>query len=396
MMLNFKAVRIDAPAKRVCFWGAPSQIESEKDWRANLSRTGSNTGNLFIGNGLFNNLNCTTKAYGLNFETTDPTTLHERYDHLFIPASNFLNPFSDFGPAHEFLAETRIPFFCFGLGSQHLPGTELVLKPGTEKFIRLLAERSGTVGVRGVFTADLMNTMGLKNVSVVGCPSLLNMSPAAANRLQADKPSLAKIAVHFSNNVRSHAVNASALRDTENALLARALSENAYYILQNEIEEFQFLAAATEGDEASATRSLGALAKTFGIDLSNPAFASFMRHRIRAFFAVPEWIGAMSTMTAAIGSRFHGTISALLAGTPGLLLAHDMRTREMAEFFQVPVLPIDRSYTQEELIENLLALDMTSFVSRVSEIQIEWKYFARANGLDLVEAETSLPVSETA
>ena len=389
-MLDFNAVRISAPGKRVCFWGAPSQFQPVESWQDNLARTGANTGNLFIGNGLFQNTDSDQKSYGLDFANTDPGSLHEKYDYIFIPSSNFLNPSSDFGVAAEFLSKTKLPLFCFGLGSQHLPGRELVLKAGTEKFIRLLSERCGTVGVRGNYTAELMNGMGLKNATVVGCPSLLNLSSAAATSLQARKPSLDKIGVHFSNNVRSHALNPAALRVTENSLFSRATSENAYYIIQNEIQEFQLVAALAAGDEDAVTQSLAALATTFDVAIPNHTFANFLRHHIRCFFSVASWVTAMKTMTACIGSRFHGTIGALLAGTPSLLLAHDMRTLEMAEFFGIPFLLIDRDYSQEALIERLLATDYAPFVGRLTAIQVEWKRFARSNGLDLVPAVTAV------
>jgi polysaccharide pyruvyl transferase WcaK-like protein len=385
-MLEFRSIKISAPGKKICFWGAPAQFDPSAEWRENLARTGANTGNLFIGNGLFQNLDCAEKKYGLSFTTSDPTRLHERFDTIFVPASNFLNSSSDFSEAYDFLSKTKLPIFCFGLGSQHLPDRQLVLKPGTEKFIRLLSERGGSIGVRGLFTAELLNSMGINNISVVGCPSLLNMSTAAANRLQTAKPSLEKMGVHFSNNVRSHAINPAALRETENALFARAMAENSYYIIQNEIEEFQLASAANSGNEVEVERIIGALSKVFGVDQVNQTLSDFLRHRIRYFFSVDRWIGSMTTMTSCIGSRFHGTVGAILAGTPSFLLAHDMRTAEMADFFKIPSVTVDRNYNQEELMDRLLQVDFSPFIARLEAVHVEWTYFARANGLDAVKS----------
>lgn len=48
------------------------------------------------------------------------------------------------------------------------------------------------------------------------------------------------------------------------------------------------------------------------------------------------WIESMKRQRFAFGSRLHGNIAALLAGTPAHLLAHDTRTLELAEYHCIP------------------------------------------------------------
>jgi polysaccharide pyruvyl transferase WcaK-like protein len=40
------------------------------------------------------------------------------------------------------------------------------------------------------------------------------------------------------------------------------------------------------------------------------------------------------------GSRIHGSIAAVLSGTPSYLLAHDARTLELARYFDLPHRPM--------------------------------------------------------
>src|SRR5271156_6440911 len=89
-------VRLALPGKRVCFWGAPADPPPEDgrppDWRSILAQTGGNTGNLFIGHGLFHNLDAAHKSYHPGFDVLPASRFDEQFDCLMIPASNFVNP----------------------------------------------------------------------------------------------------------------------------------------------------------------------------------------------------------------------------------------------------------------------------------------------------------------
>jgi hypothetical protein len=90
------------------------------------------------------------------------------------------------------------------------------LKPGTERLLHLLSERGGSIGVRGAFTAETLWRMGIRNTSIVGCPSLLGLRQSALERLAGATPALDKVALNLSNNVRRHALHPEAMRASEN------------------------------------------------------------------------------------------------------------------------------------------------------------------------------------
>lgn len=48
------------------------------------------------------------------------------------------------------------------------------------------------------------------------------------------------------------------------------------------------------------------------------------------------WMDYLSGFEFAFGTRIHGTITALISGTPGYLFAHDSRTLELARYFDIP------------------------------------------------------------
>lgn len=374
-------LRISLPGKRACFWGAPAHAVKVGNVASRLAATGANTGNLFIGHGLFHGLDCASKAFHPGFGAIPAERLHEHFDLVVIPASNFVGNGVDLTDHADYFARSKVPLFCFGLGSQVLPGQEVALQPGTERFLRLLSERGGSIGVRGTFTAEVLWKLGIRNVSITGCPSLLSLRPSTVAKLVANRPSLDKVAVNFSNNVRRHSLAAAGMRSSENALFQRMLSENAYYVLQNETPEMALGEALSRGDTAGAAALLPKIAELFDVSGSREDVRRFLEQRMRVFFSVEDWVGCMGTMSASLGSRFHGNIAALLAGTPALFLVHDMRTLELCELLRVPHLTLDRAVPAEELVERLLAADYRPFARQFERLMVEWRLFLQRNGI---------------
>ncbi len=384
MAADYRQLSIRAPGKRICFWGAPENAERPgASLSEQLGASGANTGNMFIGHGLFHATECEKKAYHPGFEALPAHRFDEEFDLLFIPASNFLNRQLDLEQHYAYFAETRAPIFCFGLGSQLHPGEEISLRAGTERFLHLLGERGGSIGVRGAFTAEVMWKLGIRNLSITGCPSLLGMAPGVLDSLLAARPSLDRLAVNFSNNVRRHALHPEAFAASENALFQRVKNLNSYYVLQNEIPEIEVIAASFNDNPQRLENALARIRTAFDIAPDDEAADAMLRARLRVFFSVPSWLRTMETMTASIGSRFHGNIAAMLAGTPALFLVHDMRTKEMCELLRLPRLSLDRAFSGDELLERLLACDYGPFAQQLRQMQAEWKLFAHRNGLEM-------------
>jgi hypothetical protein len=182
------------------------------------------------------------------------------------------------------------------------------------------------------------------------------------------------------------------MRSCENALFQRMLGENAFYILQNEVAELDLLAAMERGDSAAASAAVDRIARLFEVAPGRADVRRFLETRTRVFFSVEEWLSAAGTMTAAIGTRFHGNIAALLAGTPALFLVHDMRTLELCELLRAPHLLLDRPHSGEEIAERLLSADYGPFRDQFRRLLMEWRLFLARNGLDLEPIAAAAPV----
>ena len=69
------------------------------------------------------------------------------------------------------------------------------------------------------------------------------------------------------------------------------------------------------------------------IYLDHPLVAS---DRIRFCLDPKTWFDHLATYEFSFGTRIHGNIAAILAGTPAVVLAHDSRTLELATYHKIP------------------------------------------------------------
>ncbi len=62
----------------------------------------------------------------------------------------------------------------------------------------------------------------------------------------------------------------------------------------------------------------------------------FLENKVRYFVDPTTWIDYLKDMDFSFGTRIHGNITSLLAGTPAMVFAHDSRTLELARYFEIP------------------------------------------------------------
>ena len=94
------------------------------------------------------------------------------FDYVILRASNFIHEHMKWEKAEWVLEQLKIPVYAIGVGAQAETRRKIELSPESERIWKLIADRSRAIGVRGTFTAEVLSTIGIKNVEVIGCPSL--------------------------------------------------------------------------------------------------------------------------------------------------------------------------------------------------------------------------------
>ncbi|MEO6604966.1 MAG: polysaccharide pyruvyl transferase family protein [Aeromicrobium sp.] len=304
----------------------------------------------------------------------DAARINEEFDQFVIPLANAFRP--EFAPRldrlSELLERVKIPTTIVGIGAQaaHGQGIESLapIADSVKRFVGLILDRSASIGVRGEFTKSYLLSLGFpdESIDIIGCPSLFLHGreftvDKKVDAITADSP----LALNLTPEVPGIGAFATAQAERH---------PNLTYIGQDAHD----LRMLLWGVPFPHVHDLLA-----PVHLDHPLYQS---DRIRLFLDTWPWYDFLATQDFAYGTRFHGNVAALLGGTPALLLAHDSRTLELADYHQMPyrVMP---ELTADLLVEELYeSTDMTGFNAELPKGFDRYTAFLDRNGLEHIWA----------
>jgi polysaccharide pyruvyl transferase len=265
---------------------------------------------------------------GLSAHRIGADRINERFDVYVIPLANaFRQSYEDsLVRLTRVIERLTIPVVVLGVGVQfsrsHEPGATRPFDDSVKAFVKAVLDRSPSIGVRGEITQDYLGQLGFRDVEVIGCPSMfLN-----GERLEVTKrtPTLDRDArIGIGVTPRIPKMGPIVMSHVQRY-------PNLEYLAQD-IDALRLLLWG-EGPTESADGN-GPLP----IHLSHP----LLRDDKSVFFVDPwPWLDHMRDTDFVFGTRIHGSIAAVLSGTPGYLFAHDARTLELARYFELPHRPL--------------------------------------------------------
>lgn len=188
---------------------------------------------------------------------------------------------------------------------------EFQLSKNVVKFLAEMSEQV-TLACRGEFTADTLNNYGIKNITILGCPSLYYhrndmFSIHKPLKLPAN-PKLSTNCTLYPNQYSPPNI----LRD----FIEFTQLNQAVYIEQTNFEWIDKLA---------------------NNEKEKLAYEAWVK-KTKYFFNFEEWFNYIKQFDFVMGNRFHGNVISILAGIPSLVFVHDNRIQEMCEHFKIPFL----------------------------------------------------------
>jgi hypothetical protein len=358
----------------VAIFGTPGYVEGADaaDVPLKLRIAGANTGNLLFQHAVAGFVAGETIFVGLakrNYD--DPALRSPSTRALLFPAANMLRPGADWTGLCGFLSRVRLPLVVFGLGVQgeHGASTGELLRslretPSVLRLVDILRDKAAFIGVRGGLTAELGTELGLRNLHVTGCPSLMVSPDPALGRTLAGRfarlragdfarlraaPARPRLVVTAAS---AGEINGEKL-EAERKLVS-LMGEGDLYVQQSGGEETAALFAGEPVAETEWAVRAGARA-LFAGDV--PSFLGFVRRHGRIFFSAPAWMEATREAELFLGTRLHGNMLGLQQGIPAALIAHDLRTSELIRQMRMPSVPMERFLACRRLAEVLAAVE---------------------------------------
>ena len=186
-----------------------------------------------------------------------------------------------------------------------------------------------------------------------------------------------RYSINGSRDVIGHAFDPKAMEAVVRGLVAEAVIADAPFVVQSEWEEL----CIADRARGYWWRPLRLLMQAYHGMLPRRVLRRWLLERMTVYWSVEEWLDAMREVDCVIGTRLHGSIAALLAGTPSLLIVHDTRTEEVARHFALPSVRLDEIGTVR-LDELAQMADPAPAVKRYRELLPEFNRFLRQNGLE--------------
>jgi hypothetical protein len=290
---------------------------------------GTNSGNLVFSDAAHKILlteNTDVISNGISTVPTAAGKINEEYDAFVVPLANAFRPSFErsLDKLSQLIENLTIPVVILGVGAQtgltYDPSRLRGIEPSVKRFARAVLNRSSSIGVRGEFTERYLNDLGFRDVEVIGCPSMFMNGPTfSVEKSSKGLTSQSRIAINASQS-------ATGVGDVGHYVRhAYEKYPNLQYIAQNLTDaELLFW-----GDVSEASDQQSEMPK----QRTHPLLQN---NKVRVFIDSATWINELRSYDFSFGTRIHGNIAALLAGTPSTVLCHDSRTLELCRYFEIP------------------------------------------------------------
>lgn len=301
-----------------------------------LHEMGNNSGNLLFQYAVHNKID--EKKLRIGKETSwNASEIREKCRVIVIPAANFIRENFDFTPMANFVEKIDLPLVVIGLGTQapSLQEKKLDFHKSVLRFLSVIKERCDTIGVRGEFSRETLDGLGVTNTVVMGCPSnFINPDPCLHEKLKIKWDNPSESVLITGNEIWP---NSNTEKLVSQKLVAWASEKNSIYIQQS-VQPFyyQYRKNNVYSNTDIYGSSANALRLAMAPEMTENEFHSFLLAKTRTYICVDQWMDDSARFDISIGLRLHGNMVAFQAGCPAVWIYHDSRTQELTETMALP------------------------------------------------------------
>ncbi len=286
---------------------------------------GTNIGNFLYLFGTLRNLVqedtiVTPNYYKLNYSQEEIDRINQECDCFLIPLADAFRPsfVKELRSLTRLVEQLDMPCVVTGVGLRAPydagPDQSYPFDEDVKAFVKAVLNKSAKIGVRGEITSAYLSHLGFRegiDHTPIGCPSLYLNGP----RLQIRDVNITPDSFVCYNTTTT-------------------TPDNVHEFVHRSIGQFHDTHFVPQVRSELKLMYLGA---PYICD-ANPLYPTRLTDDVysgsqsRFFLNVPDWIAYMKKADFSFGTRLHGNVSAMLAGTPSILIAKDARVRELAEY----------------------------------------------------------------
>lgn len=285
--------------------------------------------------------------------------INEHFDMIIAPMANVFHPaFSEL--LNRLAARFQgicIPVYVIACGVQtdsyqNLDVLCSAIGAPARAFMKSVYDTGGEFALRGYFTKEFFDRMGFPTAVVTGCPSLYQLGRNL--QITEDKVSHGEFRPLINGDTHAYLPLAKNYPDAEF------------------FDQERFFHILHDPDCAPTLRSLVHL---YGFETTR----WLLSEKVRMIPGMNDWWNYLRNQNFhfSFGSRIHGSIMPILAGVPAAMAPQDARTREMAEFFQIPIL----EKQDKSLYDLYLETDYSAFNRNFSEKYDVYEQFLISRGI---------------
>lgn len=342
-------------------------ISFEEEWK---KQNGGNAGNKLFTFAIEQYLTKEDIVYSYYTGNETIEDINEKYDIAILPLANIFNSH----PAILQLLESytriiekfKIPVYIIGCGIQCTSYEEIdmlvsTIKTPVGEFLNAVYQTGGELALRGYATKEFLDKIMQNSAEVTGCPSLYQKG--AGLQITNEKVDEKIFRPVINGNLKY-------LRKI-NMLSVFDKYANSIYLDQDEFAPWLYFEKLSLKDKN--VWELVRKRTYYGAEL-------LAENRIKLLYDIPYWIKYLQTegFHFSCGSRIHGNIAAILAGVPAMVLYRDARTRELAEFMELPCCP---SIDGRLLYKKYLKADYSRFNKTFSDKFKKFEHFMVSHGI---------------
>ena len=313
----------------------------------NFDLSGLNTGNLVFIYAIKKIINCDYVDYS--------NVGRIEYDNYVTPYFIWIRENEDKGHFSRYIEKINnknVVLMSVGLQSRDY-NPDFKMHDNTVRVLMELSERC-TLGVRGDYTASILDKYGIKNIQVIGCPSLYStLDPNFKLEPMPLKGDNKRIICNYKtllNNLSEIDMkNLGYLYGVSDSFIDQTkvmIAEEKYNTIPNKVK-------------------------------------NLIEKKRKVFFTIDDWSKHIKKYDFSIGARFHGNVMAILNKVPSLVLTCDSRTKEMVEFFGIPNIEIGEFDTSKPIEYYYEKADYSLFNKKYKRLFESFCSFAKNNGLKL-------------